>query len=102
MSDHTTQEYRESLSAPDTDDMFTLAYQWQDKPHRHVFDLCNWVDRLERKLAIYEKALRSIEELKCEEGQEDENIYMLIGEAIGYTKAATIARRAREEVEGVR
>ena len=32
--------YHESMYAPDTDDMFTLAYQWQDKKHRHVNDLC--------------------------------------------------------------
>jgi len=36
----TAKIYRESLAAPDTDDMFSLAYQWQDKKHRHVFDLC--------------------------------------------------------------
>ena len=34
-----------------TDEMFSAAYQWQDKPHRHVFDLCAWVDRLETDVA---------------------------------------------------
>ena len=42
----TTQDYRDSVSADDTDDMFTLAYQWQDKKHRHVWDLCEWIDIL--------------------------------------------------------
>ena len=44
--------YRQSLAAPDTNDMFTLAYQWQDKKHRHVWDLCNRLetaaDRIEK------------------------------------------------------
>ena len=45
-----TDDYRESVSAPDTDAMFTLAYQWQDKKHRHVFDLCEWIDTLLAKI----------------------------------------------------
>ncbi|MEA1878628.1 MAG: hypothetical protein U9N86_17435 [Bacteroidota bacterium] len=45
----TTQDYRDSVSAKDTNDMFTLAYQWQDKPHRHVWDLCSWIDNLQRE-----------------------------------------------------
>jgi DNA repair ATPase RecN len=32
--------YHASMYEPETDDMFTLAYQWQDKKHRHVNDLC--------------------------------------------------------------
>ena len=48
----TTKIYRESLAAPDTDDMCSLAYQWQDKKHRHVFDLCKELegaaDRIEK------------------------------------------------------
>jgi hypothetical protein len=39
-----TQDYRESISAPDNDNMFTLAYQWHDKKHRHIFDLCNRIE----------------------------------------------------------
>ena len=41
----TAKAYRESLAAPDTDEMFTLAYQWQDKKHRHVWDLCKELER---------------------------------------------------------
>lgn len=35
-----TDAYRKSLAADDTNNMFDIAYQWQDKPHRHVWDLC--------------------------------------------------------------
>jgi hypothetical protein len=37
--------------------MFTLAHQWRDKKHRHVFDLCkkldeaaDHIDRLQRMI----------------------------------------------------
>ena len=53
----TTKAYRESLAAPETDDMFTLAYQWQDKKHRHVWDLCKELER----------AADRIEKLEAEE-----------------------------------
>ena len=51
-----TAAYRESLSAPDTNDMFSLAYQWQDKKHRHVTDLC----------LVIEEVAKSIEALQAE------------------------------------
>ena len=55
----TTKIYRESLAAPDTDDMCSLAYQWQDKKHRHVFDLCKELegaaDRIEKLEALVEQ-----------------------------------------------
>ena len=44
--------YRQSLALPDTNDMCSLAYQWQDKKHRHVYDLCR---RLETAAARIEK-----------------------------------------------
>jgi len=52
----TARVYRESLAAPDADDIFSLAYQWQDKKHRHVHDLCNELeqtaDRIEKLEAV--------------------------------------------------
>jgi hypothetical protein len=57
-----TQAFRESVSAEDADDMFTLAYQWQDKPHRHVIDLCEYVDLLQQRA---EKAEARGAELEC-------------------------------------
>lgn len=51
-----TAAYRESLSAPDTNDMFSLAYQWQDKNHRHVTDLC----------LVIEEVAKTIEALQAE------------------------------------
>ena len=47
----TTDEYRNSVSLPDSDDMFSPEYQWQDKPHRHVFDLCDMVDNARARKA---------------------------------------------------
>lgn len=47
----TTKDYRDSLSERDSSDIFSLSYQWQDKPHKHVFDLCNWIDELLKERA---------------------------------------------------
>ena len=47
----TTKDYRDSLNDCDSSDMFSLSYQWQDKPHRHVFDLCDWIDELLKERA---------------------------------------------------
>ena len=39
-----TKAYRESIADRDNPDIFSLGYQWADKPHRHVYSLC---DKLE-------------------------------------------------------
>ena len=52
----TARVYRESISAPDTDDMFSLAYQWQDKKHRHVHDLCNELEQTADRIEKLEAA----------------------------------------------
>jgi len=53
------QAYRESLAAPTSYDLFSLAYQWQDKKHRHVWDLCKKVeiaaDHIEKLDALVEQ-----------------------------------------------
>ncbi len=46
--------YRESLAAPDTNDMFSLAYQWQDKKHRHVTDLCLVIEETAKTIEALE------------------------------------------------
>jgi len=49
---HTTKDYTDSVSV-DPDEgtsFFSLAYQWQDKKHRHVFDLCDWINKLQDEL----------------------------------------------------
>jgi hypothetical protein len=28
------------------DDIIRLSFQWEDKPHRHVYDLCNIIEKL--------------------------------------------------------
>lgn len=44
-------DYDASVGGEDSDDEMTLAYQWQDKKHRHVHDLTNLIialaDRIE-------------------------------------------------------
>ena len=58
----TARVYRESLAAPDADDIFSLAYQWQDKKHRHVHDLCNELEQTADRIEKLEAALREIVE----------------------------------------
>lgn len=52
--------YRRSLSGK-SDDMFDLRYQWADKPHRHVYDLCT---RLEQAAALIEQQRDEIARLR--------------------------------------
>ena len=52
--------YRQSLAAPTSHDMFTLAYQWQDKKHRHVWDLCSRLETAADRIEKLEAALREI------------------------------------------
>jgi hypothetical protein len=52
--------YRQSLAAPTSHDMFTLAYQWQDKKHRHVWDLCSKIETAADRIEKLEAALREI------------------------------------------
>ena len=54
------QAYRESLAAPTSYDIFALAYQWQDKKHRHVWDLCKKVEIAADHIEKLEAALREI------------------------------------------
>ena len=58
----TAKIYRESLAAPNTDDMWSLAYQWQDKKHRHVFDLCKELEGAASRIEKLEAALRELSE----------------------------------------
>jgi len=53
----TARVYRESLAAPDADDIFSLAYQWQDKKHRHVHDLCNELEQTADRIEKLEKMM---------------------------------------------
>ena len=52
--------YRQSLAEPDTNDMFSLAYQWQDKKHRHVYDLCGKLETAADRIEKLEAALTHI------------------------------------------
>ena len=54
------QAYRESLAAPTSYDIFALAYQWQDKKHRHVWDLCKKVEIAADHIEKLEAALREL------------------------------------------
>jgi len=47
---NTTEDYMNSVYAGDSRNMFDLSYQWQDKPHRHVSDLCDWVNALQDEI----------------------------------------------------
>ena len=97
-SEVTTQDYRDSISAPDTNQMFTLAYQWQDKPHRHVFDLCDEIDRPEPQLSTARAALKEIAEYPhCNATKVDDRTYVLrdaFAHAEDHRCAAAIAKKA--------
>jgi hypothetical protein len=57
-----TDDYRHSLNSDESNDIFSLNYQWKDKPHRHVYDLCNYIDNLEARLKDLTEKLEKTEE----------------------------------------
>lgn len=52
----TTDDYRAALSG--NGEFLSLGYEWTDKPHRLVYDLCGEVDYLQSLLAETLPALR--------------------------------------------
>lgn len=53
-----TQEYRDAVDYEGEPCIFTLAYDWRDKPHRLVYDLCNEVDWLNAQVKYLKALLR--------------------------------------------
>ncbi len=49
----TTDDYRKAMSGEGEWD--SLGYEWSDKPHRLVYDLCGEVDHLRQMLDLYER-----------------------------------------------
>lgn len=45
----TTDDYRYAVSGQG--EFGTLGYEWADKPHRLIYDLCGEVDELREKIA---------------------------------------------------
>lgn len=45
----TTNDYRNALTGND-DGFGSLSYEWSDKPHRLVYDLCGEIDALNAKI----------------------------------------------------
>jgi hypothetical protein len=48
----TTDDYRTALNGEGN--FFSLGYEWADKPHRLVYDLCGEIDILNAKIAELE------------------------------------------------
>ena len=49
----TTDDYHQSVyGGGKSNNIFTLEYQWKDKPHRHVGDLCEWIKELQKEIEI--------------------------------------------------
>jgi hypothetical protein len=57
---NTTQDYADSTYVDPAEEtaFLSLAYQWQDKPHRHVHDLCEWVDKLQDENKDFRELVR--------------------------------------------
>ena len=50
---YTTEDYRRAIATDKNDpslEMFTPAYDWHDKPHRVVWDLCTAIESLHAEL----------------------------------------------------
>lgn len=49
----TTDDYRKAMSGEGT--FGTLGYEWSDKPHRLVYDLCGEVDALRAEIVALKR-----------------------------------------------
>ena len=74
------ERYRKSLGDYDNPDMFSLGYQWADKPHRHVNDLCKLLEDASSELAA---------------GNEWLNARAAVLQELAETKAELAAKRER-------
>jgi len=63
---YTTEEYRMAMGREGP-----LAYQWKDKPHRLIYDLCNEVERLQNEV----KGLNSLVVLTSQEQVDQSDIF---------------------------
>jgi len=73
---NTVDDYHKSVfSGEKSNNMFTLEYQWEDKPHRHVGDLCKWIKKLQKEIEILSEILKeaadSVKVSTVEEGISD-------------------------------
>ena len=96
MGDWTTDDYRNSIGDTKNPDFFSLGYQWADKKHRHVYQLCNWVDDLNRQLAERDATISRQKEMLDEftrQSHEDRDIIAECEKA-SYRDGATIARQS--------
>ena len=56
----TTDDYNQSVyGGGKSNNIFTLEYQWKDKPHRHVGDLCEWIKELQKEIEILSNNART-------------------------------------------
>jgi uncharacterized membrane protein len=58
MNNVMTIDYREAVSGTSENDL--LNFNWQDKPHRLVYDLCSEVERLQKQLLLAESVIEKL------------------------------------------
>lgn len=90
-----TQEYRDAVAYKGDAPIFTVAYDWQDKPHRLVYDLCDEVDALRAQVAMLTAILRDIADCEDCEGCEHIPADALAGLERERKRAAAIALDGR-------
>jgi hypothetical protein len=76
MSDYKqeAQRYRDSLADYDNPDMFSLGYQWADKKHRHVYDLCKLLEDAAADLAAERERVEAWKDLFSDEAERTANL----------------------------
>jgi hypothetical protein len=51
LGEYTTQDYRNAVENIGDDSFLSLRYEWRDKPHRLVYDLCDALDAAQAQIA---------------------------------------------------
>ena len=61
-------EYRRALYDPENENKFgSLAYQWKDKPHRSIYDLCKMLEKAANKIQRQRESCKSMKKALIKE-----------------------------------
>ena len=78
-----TYEYRMAVAGHEADEMFSLGYQWTDKPHRLVFNLCAYIELSEHLAREKEaKLIKALEWIRDNPFTHSANMVVVAGDAL--------------------
>lgn len=78
-----TYDYRMAVAGSGADEMFSLGYQWIDKPHRLVYNLCAYIELSEYLAREKEaKLIKALEWIRDNAFAHSANMASVAGDAL--------------------